>query len=265
MLSCMVYLHCPLKCVFVIKLDQGYRTYNMKHLPIQQTNELRAAVCDRLPIATGYLPISAAFGLLLVQSGLAWYWAVLMSFVVFAGSVQFLSIPLLATGVPLWEIATATLLVNFRHVFYGLSFPAQLIKSRLARLYSMFCITDEVYSLITSKKDKNLSARQLLCLQMLTHIYWCLGTLFGALAGEFLPDGIQGLEFTLTALFVVLALEQTQDKNKHPAMCLALIAGIFALSLQTTQFLLLAIALFLGLLTLYNTCKRMMRGQTHGA
>lgn len=227
------------------------------------SKEMLAALKESTTIAAGYLPISLAFGLLLVQSGLVWYWALLMSMLMFAGSMQYIAIPLLAAGAPLWEIALTTVMVNFRHIFYGLSFPSQIIKNRFARVYSMFCITDEVYSVVGSRKDPHIEERHLLWLQFFAHLAWCSGTLIGALAGQFMPDGIQGIEFAATALFVVLAVEQANNKDNHVPMLIGLIAGMLAFVLSAGQYLLVAIVLFLSFLGAYYLVPRLKKEGCH--
>jgi 4-azaleucine resistance transporter AzlC len=208
----------------------------------------RSALRDTVPVAMGYMPLGAAYGLILVNSGLAWYWAPVSSIVVFAGAMQFLSVGLLAAGVPLAEIATTTLVINFRHVFYGLSFPLARVGGPLRRLYSVFALTDETYSLVAAKQGEHLSGRRIVLIQVFSHGWWVLGSTLGAAASVALPDGISGLDFALTALFVVLAQEHAYRRENTPAMVMGAGAALLAWVLPFGQFLSVAIGAFLVLI-----------------
>ncbi|MCT7655035.1 AzlC family ABC transporter permease [Oceanimonas sp. NS1] len=110
----------------------------------------RGLVSLTLPVMMGYLPLGAVFGVLWVDAGLTWYWAPLMSVLVYAGAMQYLAVGLLAAGIGWIDLAVATLLVNFRHLFYGLSLYHLLPKGVIGRQYFIFGITDETYSLLSA-------------------------------------------------------------------------------------------------------------------
>ncbi|MEU8433257.1 AzlC family ABC transporter permease [Streptomyces sp. NPDC029216] len=216
-------------------------------VPIRATapeNAIRLALRDTVPVAMGYLPLGAAYGLLLVDAGLDWYWAPLSSIFVFAGAMQFLSVPLLAAGIPLLELAMTTLVINFRHVFYGLSFPFHALKGTPRRAYGIFALTDETYSLVAAKAGEQLSGRRIQYIQLISHAWWIAGSTAGALASMALPSGINGIEFALTALFVVLAQEHFyQGRNSRP-MLYGLAAGVIGMFAGNKRFLAVAMAVF---------------------
>ncbi|NDP48740.1 MAG: AzlC family ABC transporter permease, partial [Sulfuriferula multivorans] len=105
------------------------------------------------PVAMGYIPLGMVFGFLFVQAGAAWWLAILASLVVFAGAAQYMMIPMIAAGLSVSTIALATLIVNMRHVFYGLSLLNKLPQNKLLRWYVVFGLTDETYSVLTTMPE----------------------------------------------------------------------------------------------------------------
>lgn len=206
----------------------------------------REAVRDTVPIAMGYVPLGATYGLVLVNAGLAWYWATLSSLVIFAGAMQFLSVALLASGAPLAEVATTALLVNLRHIFYGLSFPLRRIEGPLRRLYGVFALTDETYSVVTAHSGEELSGRRIHLIQVFSHGWWVLGSTLGAAASTALPGQIHGIEFALTALFVVLAMEQLYKGGNARSSGYGAVAAAVAWLGAPGQFLSVALGVLLA-------------------
>ncbi|MER7399847.1 AzlC family ABC transporter permease [Streptomyces sp. NPDC000151] len=219
------------------------------------------AVAARLtvPVAMGYLPLGAAFGILLVSQGLPWFWAPTTALVVFAGSLEFLAVSMVTSGLGLAAIAMTTFLVNFRHVFYGLSFPLHLLTGRLQRAYGVFALTDETYSLLAANPDQELNGRRITLIQLLSHGYWVTGSLAGALASSALPEDIDGIEFALTALFVVLAWDHGRKKANLRPVLYGLAASLAAGLVGGDQFLTVAVIAFLLLLVADYTLSRSKR------
>jgi 4-azaleucine resistance transporter AzlC len=203
-----------------------------------------AAFVDTVSVGVGMFPLGVAFGLLVVQSGLAWWWAFVLGITVYAGSMEFLAVGLLVAVTPLAQIAVTTLLVNFRHVFYALSFPLQRVRGGGARLYSMYALTDESYALTASKPPETLSGARILWLQALCQTYWVTGSVAGALAGSLLRIDLTGLGFTLTALFVVLAMDAVRVERDLPGPLLAFLCALVALAVVPGQMLVVAMSLF---------------------
>ncbi|MGW7453242.1 AzlC family ABC transporter permease [Streptomyces sp. NPDC054787] len=212
--------------------------------------DLAAAARYTVPVAMGYLPLGAAFGLLLVSHGLPWYWAPTTALVVFAGSLEFLAVSMITSGLGLAAVALTTLLVNFRHVFYGLSFPLHLLTGRAQRAYGVFALTDETYSLLTSSPEAGSNGRRITLIQLLSHGYWVLGSLAGALASTALPDKVEGVEFALTALFVVLAWDHARKRVNGRPVAYGLLSAAVAWVVGGDQFLTVAVVVFLGVLAL---------------
>lgn len=201
---------------------------------------VKHALRDCWPVAVGLFPLGVAFGLVITQAGFAWWWATIFSIVIYAGSMEFLAVSLISGGVGVLSATFAGFLVNFRHIFYGLTFPRSVIKSRLARLYSTYALTDECYALTAGKKD--VSSQYLLSVQVICQLAWVLSGTLGALAGAVVPT-LPGFEFALTALFVVLALDAFRASRD-----LSLI--VTALGSCLVGNMALALCIFFGLLLL---------------
>lgn len=208
----------------------------------------RGVVPLTLPVMMGYLPLGAVFGVLWVDAGLSWYWAPLMSVLVYAGALQYLAVGMLAAGIGWIDLAVAALLVNFRHLFYGLSLYHLLPKGAVGRQYFIFGITDETYSLLSASGQVKDSKTALLVV-LFNQGYWVLGTLAGILLARGLPPGLQGLDFALTALFTVLAVEQIRAKKDWGAVALGLAAAAVA-GIWVSEYFLLAASLMLVLVLL---------------
>lgn len=213
-----------------------------------QGSDLAAALVDTVAVGVGMLSMGAAFGLLVVQSGLDWWWAPILSVLVFAGSMQFLAVGLLAGVTPLPHLAATTLLVNFRHVFYTLSFPLQQVDGRGDKLYSMYALTDEAYALTAARPGVELTSGRILWLQALCQGYWVAGGLAGALLGSWLATDLAGLGFTLRALFVVLAMDAVRVERDLPTPVLAFICAVAALALTPGAMLITGMGSFMAAL-----------------
>lgn len=201
-----------------------------------------------LPVMMGYLPLGAVFGVLWIDAGLSWYWAPLMSIVVYAGALQYLAVGMLSAGIGWLDLAVASLLVNFRHLFYGLSLYHLLPKGVLGRPYFIFGITDETYSLLSAPGQIN-DSKTALQVVLFNQAYWVLGTLAGMVLARGLPPGLQGLDFALTALFTVLAVEQIRARRDWGAVLLGLVAAAVA-GIWVSDYFLLAASMMLVLVLL---------------
>ncbi|MGX1540892.1 AzlC family ABC transporter permease [Streptomyces adustus] len=213
--------------------------------PRSTRSEARAALRDSAGVGLGFLPLGLAFGALVTQSGLDWWWAGLSAVLVFGGSFEFLLIGLVTASAPLAAIAVSALLVNVRHVFYALSFPLHRVKGRIGKAYSTYAMCDEAYALATGEQARTWSSRRILWLQFFLHLYWAISSTAGALLGSLIPDGVTGLDFALTALFTVLALDAVRDlRGDVPTPVVAVLSALTARLLFPGQLLLAAFTLF---------------------
>jgi 4-azaleucine resistance transporter AzlC len=195
-------------------------------------------------VGLAVFPIGIAFGMLVTHSGLAWWWASVFSSLIFAGSLEFLLIGLTVAAVPLAQIALTALLVNSRHVFYALSFPLHRVPGKAGRIYSTFALTDEAYALTASQTARSWPGRRILWLQAFIHAYWVIGATAGAALGTVIPAHITGLNFAMTALFTVLALDAFRARRDIPTPVLAACCALVARFIVPGQMLLAAFALF---------------------
>lgn len=184
-------------------------------------NALRTAFLDTVPVMTGYLFLGFGFGILLRQSGYGALWALAMSLFIYAGSMQYMAVSLLAGGAGLLTAALTTLVVNARHLSYGISMIDAYKGAGKKKPYLIFALTDETYSLVSRNRAPEGMSRQSYCfvVSALDQIYWVAGSLLGSLAGSLLPINFEGIEFVLTALFVTIFVEQwLSTKNHLPAV-----------------------------------------------
>ena len=194
------------------------------------------------PVAMGYIPLGTVFGFLFVQAGAAGWLVIVSSLLVYAGAAQYMMIPMLAAGLPVGAIALATLIVNLRHVFYGLSLLDKLPRQRLLRWYMVFALTDETYSVLTTLPATTRD-RQKALIALLNHGWWVLGTALGALIGAQAQVTLAGLDFVLASLFAVLTVEQWRTRKSSAPLWVALAAYAIAYPLAARHALSIAIAL----------------------
>jgi 4-azaleucine resistance transporter AzlC len=206
--------------------------------------DFAVAARDAGVIWLGLFTIGIGFGVLVTSHGLPWWLAPTISGLVFAGSVEFLLIGLLAAAAPIATIALLTFMINSRHLFYGLSFPLHRVRGRARRAYSVFALTDEAYALASSRDAATLTGGRLLWTQFGLHASWVTGALTGGLVGRSLLSGVQGLGFVLIALFVVLALDGYRARPDRTTVVLAAGAGVGAQVLVPGSMLLTAMAVF---------------------
>jgi 4-azaleucine resistance transporter AzlC len=192
--------------------------------------------------------LGLAFGLVVVHVGLAWWWATVFTAVVYAGSLEFLLVGLAVAAVPLAQVAATTLIVNLRHVFYALSFPLDRVDGALAKMYSTYALTDEAYA-VTATESLTWTSRSILLVQLIFQLAWVSGATIGALVGSALPiERVQGLDFALTALFVVLAIDAYRARPDRWLAVSAAMCGLLAAAVVPGQMLVWAFAGYTAIL-----------------
>ncbi|MER6952524.1 AzlC family ABC transporter permease [Streptomyces sp. NPDC000618] len=234
-----------------------------EHIPAPASrppSEAPAALKDSGAVGLGMFPLGVAFGVLVVHSGLSWWWAPVISGLVYAGSLEFLLMGMIVALAPLAQIALSAFLINFRHVFYALSFPLHRVESPVGKAYAVFGMTDEAYALTSGGAARSWSGRRILWLQAFLQTYWVSGATAGALLGAVIPPQVVGLDFALTALFAVLAFDAVRARRELPTPVLALICALVARFAFPSQMLLVAFALFTNaLLARYALTKKAAR------
>ena len=178
----------------------------------------RAAFPLTLPVLAGYLVLGIGFGVLLQRAGFGIGWALLMSFTIYSGSMQYVGVSVLSSGVSLLNAAVITVTVNARYLFYGLSMLERFRGLGWKKLPLIFGLTDETYSIICTTPVPIGMNRGVfyLALSMLNQSYWIMGSCIGSLIGSAFAFDSAGMEFSMTALFVVLFVEQwLTDKDSR--------------------------------------------------
>ena len=202
--------------------------------PIKQPHHaaaLRAAFPATIPVLTGYLCIGMAYGLLMANAGYGIFWALLLSLLCYAGSMEFVAVSLLTAGFDPVQALLMALMINARHAFYGLSMLEKYRGTGWARPFLIFSMTDETFSLVSTLEPLDGVTRRdfYFWISLLDYLYWQVGSVLGALIGGLLPFDTTGLDFALTALFIVLFLEQWRKRENRPAALIGL--GCTAVSL----------------------------------
>ncbi|WKD58423.1 Inner membrane protein YgaZ [Corynebacterium capitovis DSM 44611] len=204
--------------------------------------EVRRGLADTWLVGLGLVPLGIAFGLVVTHAGFAWWWAPIFSVLIYAGSSEFLAVEMVTAGVGPVASALTGFMVNFRHLVYGLTFPRHLIRSQVGRAYSTYALTDESYAIASAVRPD--SGARVLSIQVLCQAVWVLSGILGALAGQIIPPSIQGMDFALTALFVVLAYETFRSSRDYSAVLIAGAIAVAAAVVAPDQMLLVSLPLF---------------------
>lgn len=192
---------------------------------------LAAAFPYTVPVLMGYLSIGIVFGWMLSAVGYHPLWSVAMSLTIYAGSGQYLGVDLLANATPLADVAFLTLVINFRHLVYGLSMLEKFKGMGVRKLYMIFSLTDETYALLAGvQAPEGVNEKDFyFTIAVLDHLYWILGSLIGAVAGALITINTEGIDFAMTALFIVIAVEQWQSNQRHFPVFLGAIGTVVCL------------------------------------
>lgn len=206
------------------------------------------ALVRTVPILLGYLFLGIAFGLLLQKSGLSAGWAFLISALIYAGSMQFALVGILTGGLGFMTTAVMTLFINSRHAFYGLTFIKRFKAMKAAYPYMVFSLTDETYSLLCSMaRPKDFTDREWKAATLFTALfdqcYWVAGSVFGALMGEMITFDTTGIDFAMTALFVVICVDQWKAARTHIPAAAGFVCAVLLLGfIRSSNFILPALA-----------------------
>ncbi len=234
-------------------------------------SELRYAFVKSIPVMCGYIFLGIAFGISLQEAGYGWIWALFLSLAVYAGSLQFVMIPMLVSNVSVMTMAVTTLFVNCRHIFYGISFIESFRKIK-QKLYMIFSLTDETYSVLCGCKQEDPEEEHRdgwFLIAAIDHSYWVIGSVIGGLLGDVLPFDFTGIDFSMTALFVVILMEQvigSQAKTKIAAVLGIVVAACCLLLFGIDGFLLPSLLITVFLLAGYSAVenrKQKEEGELH--
>ena len=214
---------------------------------------VRAAFPATVPVMTGFLTLSIAYGILMRTNGYGPLWSTLMSAIGFGGSMQYVAITLLVTAFDPLQAFLLALMVNARHIFYGISMLDKYKGLGKVRPFLIYVLSDETFSLVSTLEPPEGVERKgfYFWISLLDYGYWVAATALGGLLGRFLTFDTTGLDFALTALFVVLFLEQWKKKENRPAgvvgvACAAVSLAVFGAERLVIPAMVLILAVLLG-------------------
>lgn len=212
-----------------------------------------AAFPNTIPILAGFLFLGIAYGIYMNQSGFKFYYPMFMSFIIFAGSVEFATVSWLLGSFDPVNIFFLTLMINARHLFYGLSMLEKYNIPGWKKLYLIYGMCDESFSInatvdVPKDIDKGLF---MFFVTMLNQIYWVAGATIGGIFGSFIPFDTKGIEFVMTALFIVIFLENWLKEKDHSASVIGLFISFICLMIfRGTNFIIPSMIIILSVLTL---------------
>lgn len=220
-------------------------------------NEIKKAFEVSIPVMMGYGVLGFAFGLLLVSFDYSWYLAPIMSLFIYAGALQFVAINFFNAKAGFVDIAIASWFINIRQSFYGLSLLKRFKKAGKLKPYLIFGLTDETYALLTTiKDDEQLKKRwYYFFLTAFNQSYWLIGSTLGAVVGSNIKFNTAGLEFSLTALFVVLCIEQYKNLQNIVPFLIGGLASLIALFCVPSDKMLI-VSIIIALMLMFTFRKR---------
>lgn len=220
---------------------------------------LKAAFPKTIPILTGFMFVGTAYGIFMQSLGFHPLYATLMSFLIFAGSMEFVAGHLLLAAYNPVNAAFLTLILNSRHLFYGISLLDKYNATGAKKYYLIFGLCDESFAINSTAKipdhvDKGWFR---FFVTLLNHFYWVLGATIGGLFGAYIKFNTEGLEFVMTALFTVIFLDQWIQEENHQSSIIGIGAALLCLVLLgPSHFILPTMVLILSSLILIKKIPR---------
>mgnify|MGYP000206912133 FL=1 len=210
----------------------------------------KLAFVKSLPIMCSYFFLGAAYGIMMEETGFPWYIALLLSMTVYTGAFQFVLITFLSTGASLLTIAITALLMNSRQSFYSLTFLNDFKRMGKRKLYMIHSLTDETYAVnCTLELPRKEKEDTMFGVALLSHCYWMAATVAGAVLGQLIPFELEGIDFCMTALFVIIFMDQWKKASSHIPALAGLTCGIVCLLIfGQSSFILPALLLVSGIL-----------------
>lgn len=219
---------------------------------------IKTAFVKSLPVMAGYVVLGIGFGILLKKAGYGLFWAFLMSLTIYAGSMQYVTVSLLTSGASLISAALTTLMVNARHLFYGVSMIDKYKDAGKKKPYLIFALTDETYSLLCGDDYPEGEDRHWYSffVSLFDQFYWIAGSLIGSILGSVITFNTAGIDFSMTALFVTVFVEQwLTTKNQLPAIAGLLCSVVCLLIFGADSFL---IPTMIAITIVLSLCKNVM-------
>ena len=191
---------------------------------------IKTALRDSLVILPGYLVLGIGFGVLMDTKGFGLLHSFLMAVFIYAGSMQYVGVELLASAASYLTVFIMTIMVNIRHLFYGIGMLDKYKDLKKHKLYDIFALTDETFSIACNRKMSGLNKEDYyFYLSLFNHCYWITGCVLGSILGDVLPFDFRGIEFSMTVLFIVVVIDQWEKNKDHTPVILSFIASIACL------------------------------------
>ena len=219
------------------------------------SSAFRAAFPYTIPVMTGYLFLGISYGIYMKVSGFSFLYPMFMAITIFGGSLEFLAVSLLmSTFAPLQTFLMA-LVIQARHLFYGLAMLEKYKNTGLKKLYLIFALTDETFSVncstpVPEDMDKG---KFYFAVSLLDQCYWVSGATIGGILGSFIPFNTEGLDFVMTAMFVVIFIEQWLKEKKHYTAFIGVLSSVLCLLLfGADSFIIPSMVCIFTMLTLFR-------------
>ena len=213
---------------------------------------LSRVLIKTFPVFTGYMVLGMGFGILMIKNGYGIGWILAMSLFIYAGSMQYLGVSLLTSGVGIFQVALTTFMVNARHLFYGISMVDKYKDMGIYKPYLIFSLTDETYSLVCSEEKNKEAGKYYFLLSVCNHFYWVLGSLLGGWLGNLITFDTTGIEFSMTALFLTVFVEQWLGTKEHFPALTGLVSSLLCLWIFGTDHFLIPTMVLITISLLLN-------------
>lgn len=211
---------------------------------------LKNAFIKSIPIMFSYLFVSMAYGIMMEEAGFKWYYALFISMTVYTGAFQFLPITFLSSGASILTIALMAFLMNSRQVFYSLTFVDEFREMGKKMLYMIHTMTDETYAVNLTLDSKGKEKEDTMFLiALLSRCYWMIGAVTGGILGQVIPFDLKGIDFCMTALFIIIFIDQWEKADNHlPALAGLAVALICLITIGERNFILSSLLIISGML-----------------
>ena len=218
---------------------------------------MKSAVLKSIPIMCSYLFVSMAYGMMMENAGYHWYYSLLASMTIYTGAFQFVLITFLSSGASIITIMVTAFLMNSRQAFYSLSFLDVFRDMGKRKMYMIYTMTDETYAVNCSIENMENKKDIMFFVALFSRCYWMTDAVLGGVIGQLLPFDLEGIDFCMTALFVIIFMDQWEkNKNHFPAAAGFIMAIICLFAFGQMAFMLPALILVSGILMFWSGKKQ---------
>lgn len=218
---------------------------------------IKKAFLKSIPIMCSYLFVSMAYGMMMENAGYHWYYSLLASLTIYTGAFQFVLITFLSSGASMVTIAVTALLMNSRQTFYSISFYDGFRNMKKWKWYMIYTMTDETYAVNCSLENTEDRNDIMFWVAFFSRCYWMIGAVLGGVIGQLIPFELKGIDFCMTALFVIIFIDQWEKNEQHFPALLGILAAILCLVIfGQVAFMLSALLLVSGVLIFWSGQKQ---------